>query len=118
MSARLTGPRWKIGLLIVVLAASVTGLLFFGGPDSDCPRDSVLHPPASTCIDPRALYVTGPYEEVTAVASQFEGWANHRQEGSRTVYLPFEDLGELDKLKEALEDAGFKVQYLPVYTLQ
>jgi len=119
VSWRLADSRWKVGLLIVIVVATIVGGLFgLAGRESLCPQGSVLHPPASTCIDPRALYVTGPYEEVTAVASEFGGWANHRQDGSRMVLLPIKDLDELDRLKEALEEAGFKGQYVPAYSLQ
>jgi hypothetical protein len=108
--------RWK--MLIVVVVLIVVGVVALFVVRSDvCPPDSVPHPPAGSCINPKTLLVTGSLEDVADAVSEFEGTVLPSRGNMRLVRVPVEDLDELDKIKAALESAGFNVQYLGVYEL-
>jgi hypothetical protein len=108
--------RWKTLIVVVVLIVVGVVALFVVRSDV-CPSDSVLHPPAGSCINPRTLLVTGSLEDVADAVSEFEGTVLPFQGKMQQVRMPVGDLDELDKIKAALESAGFDVQYFGVYEL-
>lgn len=110
--------RWKVLLIFLVLAvAGIAAFLFVR--DDFCPGDSLLHPPAGTCIDPTNLIVAGSVEDVDEAVAKFGGRiVLPSRSNMHHVSLPVDGLEDLDRIKATLEAAGFEVLYAVVYELQ